>query len=206
MPLNVAATWVGTRALGPGRRSVVWVQGCSFRCQGCVSPEWIPQRPARSVEPETLASELLEDPTITGLTFSGGEPMLQARGLARLVRAARRDRDLTLICFTGFRLERLRARPKDGVAELLAEVDVLIDGLYVAARDDGRGLRGSDNQRIHQLTDRLAGAAELAAGPRRVEIGVTGNEAMLIGVPPAGALAAFDTAVDRVRGLQEVPA
>lgn len=110
-PLNVAATRVGTRALGPGVRSVVWVQGCPFRCAGCVAPEWIPERPARRADPDRLAAELLADPQVTGFTLSGGEPMSQAAGLARLVRRARLLRDVSVVCFTGYRLERLRTRP-----------------------------------------------------------------------------------------------
>jgi anaerobic ribonucleoside-triphosphate reductase activating protein len=201
-PVNIAATWVGTRALGPGRRSVAWVQGCPFRCAGCVAPEWIPDRPATAVRPGDLAELLLADPGVTGLTFSGGEPMMQAAGLAATVRAARRRRPLSLICFTGFRLERLRADPPSaGVADLLAEVDVLIDGVYVAALNDGRGLRGSTNQRVHHLTGRLlAWDAELVRGPRAVEVAVSGPEALLIGVPPAGFVEVFDSAVDRLAG------
>jgi anaerobic ribonucleoside-triphosphate reductase activating protein len=199
--LNVAATWVGTGALGPGRRSVVWVQGCPFRCVGCISPEWIPQRTARLVEPAGLVDELLADSTVTGLTFSGGEPMVQAGGLAEVARLARQARDVSLICFTGFRLEQLLARPPGpGVPRLLEQVDVLIDGPYVAARNDGRGLRGSSNQRIHHLTDRLAASDyDFAGRPRTVEIGTTDREALLIGVPPPDLVAAFDLAVDRVR-------
>ncbi|MFD0684379.1 4Fe-4S single cluster domain-containing protein [Actinomadura fibrosa] len=191
---------MGTRALGPGRRSAVWVQGCPFRCPGCLAPEWIPDRPARRVEPAVLAAELLADPAVTGLTFSGGEPMEQAAGLAETARLARRDRPgLTLICFTGYRLERLRSRPPggggdgDGVAALLGEVDVLIDGQYVAARDDDRGLRGSSNQRVHHLTDRLRDAdAELAGGPRKVEIRVRdAGAALFVGVPSRAIAAAY---------------
>ena len=180
---------------------MVWVQGCPFRCKGCLAPDWIPPRRARLVEPAALAGEVVADPRITGLTFSGGEPMLQAAALAEMVRLARRERDLSLICFTGFRLERLRTRPPEpGVPGLLASVDVLIDGLYVAARDNGRGLRGSDNQQVHHLTNRLAFSGyDFTGGPRMVELDVTGREAMLIGVPPPGALDAFDTAVDRSR-------
>jgi anaerobic ribonucleoside-triphosphate reductase activating protein len=92
--LNIAKTCVGTRALGPGVRSVVWVQGCPFRCQGCIAPEWIPFERAREADPAELASELLADPDVAGLTFSGGEPMRQAAGLARLITIARRQRDL----------------------------------------------------------------------------------------------------------------
>ncbi|WP_329262357.1 radical SAM protein [Streptomyces sp. NBC_01478] len=200
-PLNIAASHVGTRALGPGVRSVVWVQGCPFHCAGCVSPGWIPDRPARQVQPAELAAELLADPRVSGLTLSGGEPMGQAAGLAELVRAAREIRDVSIICFTGHRLERLRTRPPGpGVPALLAAVDVLIDGLYVAALNDGRGLRGSSNQRVHHLTSRLADRGhDFDHGPRTAEIAVSGPEALLIGVPPNGLLNAFDTAVDAVR-------
>ncbi|MFC6880239.1 4Fe-4S single cluster domain-containing protein [Actinomadura yumaensis] len=192
--LNVAETCVGTRALGPGRRSVVWVRGCPFRCPGCLAPEWIPDVPGRPVAPGALAAELLADPEVTGLTFSGGEPMAQAEGLAEVARRARAERPgLSLICFTGYRLETLRRRPpNEGVASLLAETDVLIDGRYVASRNDDRGLRGSSNQRVHHLTGRLRGAdAELNGGPRRVEIRVRDAETLFVGVPSRALAAAY---------------
>lgn len=194
--VRVAETCVGTRALGPGLRSVAWVQGCPFRCAGCIAPDWIPDDPARAVRPDDLAAELLADPGVTGFTFSGGEPMAQALALAGVIRAARQERDVTLICFTGYRFARLRARPPHpGVTELLAQVDVLIDGRYVAGRNDNRGLRGSDNQRVHMLTSRLAGDhAELAGGPRRTEIRLRAHSALLVGVPDRAAQRAFGPA------------
>ena len=192
--LQVAETCVGTRALGPGLRSAAWVQGCPFRCRGCIAPEWIPGRAAREVRPADLAAELLAHPGVTGFTFSGGEPMAQAAGLAEVITIARRRRDLTLVCFTGYRLAELRDRPPGpGVAELLAQTDVLIDGRYVAARNDGRGMRGSSNQQVHMLTGRLAhAAAELAGGPRRAEIRLRGRSALLVGVPGREVAQAFD--------------
>jgi anaerobic ribonucleoside-triphosphate reductase activating protein len=196
--INVAETCVGTRALGPGWRSVVWVQGCPFRCRGCLAPDWIPFRAAREVAPDELAEELLADPGVTGLTLSGGEPMAQADGLAAMVRAARAERELSVICFTGFRRSELAGL--DGAEALLGELDVLIDGRYVRARDDGRGLRGSDNQRIHHLTGRLADAAErLAGGPRRAEVRVRGGEALLVGVPPRPLAEGFTAKGEGVR-------
>jgi pyruvate-formate lyase-activating enzyme len=41
LALNIAATCQATYALGPGLRSAVWVQGCPFRCPGCISPDWV---------------------------------------------------------------------------------------------------------------------------------------------------------------------
>jgi anaerobic ribonucleoside-triphosphate reductase activating protein len=199
--VQVAETCVGTRALGPGLRSVVWVQGCPFSCPGCIAPDWIPQRPARTVRPEDLAAELLADPGVTGLTFSGGEPMAQATALAAVIRAARRIRDVTLICFTGYRLAQLRSSPPDpGGPDLLAQADVLIDGRYVARRNDNAGLRGSDNQRVHLLTERLAGAYdELSGGKRRTEIRLRRDHALLVGVPEAAVARAFEAMAERVQ-------
>lgn len=191
--VQVAEVCVGTRALGPGMRSVAWVQGCPFRCRGCIAPGWIPVRAGRPMRPAELAAELLGHPLVTGFTFSGGEPMSQAAGLAEVIGAARQQRDLTLICFTGYRLADLRARPPNaGVAKLLAQTDVLIDGRYVAARNDGRGLRGSSNQRVHMLTGRLTDAVtELTHGLRRTEIRLSGRSALLVGVPADGVAEAF---------------
>lgn len=184
--LNVASTWPSTTSLGPGTRAVVWVQGCPFQCPGCVSPDWIPFHKAREVTPAVLAKELLADPNVTGLTFSGGEPMMQAAGLAEVIRLARRERDLSLICFSGFKLERLRSRPPSpGVDDLLAEIDVLIDGPYVAALNDNRGLRGSSNQRVHYLTDRLQHSDyDFEGKARQAEVHVHADSVTMVGVPP----------------------
>jgi anaerobic ribonucleoside-triphosphate reductase activating protein len=188
MMLNIAETCGATRALGPGLRAVAWVQGCPFRCRGCVAPDWIPDRPARAMTPEELAAELLANPDVTGLTFSGGEPMEQAAGLAEVARLARAERDVTVLCFTGHRLETLAGRTGPGA--LLAQVDVLVDGRYVASRNDGRGLRGSDNQRIHHLTDRLRGHG-LEDAPRRVEFRLRDDHTLMVGVPTAHVHAAW---------------
>jgi anaerobic ribonucleoside-triphosphate reductase activating protein len=191
--VRVAETCVGTRALGPGFRSAVWVQGCPFRCAGCIAPDWIPADGGRQVPAADLAAELLADSRVTGLTFSGGEPLLQAAALAAVVASARSARDVTLIVFTGFRLsELLRRPPGPGVADLLAAADVLIDGRYVAARNDGRGLRGSDNQRVHLLSGRLRDSyTNLSTGSRRTEIRLRQRSALLVGVPAAPAARAF---------------
>lgn len=195
--LNVAATCALTHTLGPGDRAVVWVQGCPLRCPGCMAPDWIPYRLVRQVSPEELADELMAETKVGGFTFSGGEPMVQAAGLAALIRHARTQRDLSLICFTGMRLEQLRQDPPGpGVEDLLQEIDVLIDGPYVAKHNENRGMRGSANQQIHYLTERLRGAAaQLESGIRHAAIHVREGEALLVGVPPRGLLDGFHLAL-----------
>jgi anaerobic ribonucleoside-triphosphate reductase activating protein len=195
--LNIAATAVGTESLGPGLRSVVWVQGCPFRCQGCLAQDWLAFIPARQVRPEALVDELLGNPYVTGLTFSGGEPMMQAAALARLVRLARKQRDLTVISYSGFTLEQLQHRPPaHGVADLLDQLDVLIDGQYRPALNDNQGLRGSSNQRVHHLSGRLA-QFDFETAPRSVELRLEDGYYLMVGVPPRDLVEPLNQAVSR---------
>lgn len=193
--INVAATCQATKALGPGLRSVVWVQGCPFHCKGCISPEWIPERVNRLVSPAVLAKELLAHPDVNGITISGGEPMQQAAALAETARLIRLHRDVSIICFTGYLYEDLLKTPQaPGVISFLSEIDVLIDGPYIAHLNNFKGLRGSVNQRIIFLTDRLS-AYNLEDTPRAAEINIQEGHAFLVGVPPKGMNSAFNSAL-----------
>ncbi|MBR2318684.1 MAG: pyruvate formate lyase-activating protein [Bacteroidaceae bacterium] len=76
---------------GPGLRLVVFLQGCNFRCLYCANPDTIDPR---GESKETNAEEILhmaisQKPFFGkkgGVTFSGGEPTLQAKELIPLVR------------------------------------------------------------------------------------------------------------------------
>ena len=190
--LNLASVVRQTRALGPGMRAAVWVQGCPLRCAGCISPAWTEARVNRLVSPARLLEETLaNNPQIEGLTLSGGEPFAQPQALAAFLRLARAARpELSVLCFSGFRLENLRRMP--AAAELLEQIDTLIDSPYILSLDDNRGLRGSSNQRVHHLSQRMAGY-DFEHAPRQAEM-YLGTELTLVGVPPRGLLAALDQA------------
>ncbi|MBN2149707.1 MAG: radical SAM protein [Anaerolineales bacterium] len=191
--LNLAAFCPQTRAHGPGLRAVVYVQGCPFRCPGCIAPEWQEQKQAELVNVHDLARRILAEP-VTGLSLSGGEPMLQAGALANLVAILRQERpSLDIICFTGFQLGQLVLSANADIEHLLYLVDVLIDGPYVEALNNNRGLRGSTNQVVHRLTKRSKRLAyDFENSPRQVEIHVYQKGYMLVGVPPGGVLAALE--------------
>jgi anaerobic ribonucleoside-triphosphate reductase activating protein len=197
--LNIAATCIGTHALGPGLRSVVWTQGCPFRCEGCLSPQWIPIIPARQITPEALVAELLSDPAVTGITLSGGEPFLQAAGLAEMLKLARQSRDIDVICFTGYLRSQLEQMSKRSPSHaLLSQLDVLIDGPYIQEMNDNLGMRGSSNQTIHFLTNRLLGF-DFETTPRQSEILVRDGEMLFVGVPPRGVISSV------IQGLDAFP-
>lgn len=183
-PLNIAEICPATRALGPGLRSVLWVQGCPIGCRGCIAQDWIPQVPARLLTPAQAADLLLANPKIEGVTFSGGEPMLQAEGLVALARMLRSRRELHIACFTGYVYENLLlAPPHPGVEGLLREIDVLIDGPYIEKLNTGDTFAGSRNQRVLKLSDRPAPGEGLWV-PRKTEIHIRNGSILAVGVPP----------------------
>lgn len=110
--MNVHATLPASRANGPGRRAVVWFQGCSgMNCPGCWNTRTHHHGIGRSVLPGVLADEIVQQsPDVEGLTVSGGEPMQQAISLMRLlVDIKNRRGDWSIGMFSGYSLAELEA-------------------------------------------------------------------------------------------------
>ena len=136
---------------GEGIRLTVFTQGCPRRCPGCHNPETQPLVGGRTTTVGAVVAELNENPLLTGLTLSGGEPFLQPGALLPLARAAH-ARGLDVWSYTGFTLEELRAQGDTDVDALLEELDVLVDGDYrEELRDLTLHFRGSRNQRVIDL-------------------------------------------------------
>lgn len=153
MQLNLARTLARSAANGPGDRFVIWVQGCPLACPGCWNPDtWSFQR--RNLrDTEELVAEILTVGGIDGVTFTGGEPFMQARALAEVGRAVRKA-DLSVFVFTGYNLDELTS---NAARELLAVTDLLVSGRYLAsARQHGITWQSSSNQEVHFLTGRYA--------------------------------------------------
>ena len=202
---NVAASLRSSNALGPGNRAVLWVMGCNQRCRGCISSEWQSNEPAHWVRIETLAHELLIDnPTVRGITISGGEPMLQASATAAMLRHARQYRAFDVLVYSGYTLEQLLASSMPGVQEFLQEIDVLIDGPYRQDLAVKGQLFGSSNQRIHFLSDRIK-PQDIEYWGHRLELHVTDGQAIMVGIPDACQITAFDSAIDRFLGQENCP-
>ncbi|MBO7499992.1 MAG: radical SAM protein [Fibrobacterales bacterium] len=112
---------------GSGKRFVVWVQGCAFHCNGCWNPDTWSFAKNRLYSVKDLASMILSDETLDGVTFSGGEPFLQAAELTELVREIKRGSRLTIHVFTGFELNELTA---PGARALVELTDTLVYGRF----------------------------------------------------------------------------
>ena len=131
---------------GPGFRTSIYCAGCRHQCPGCHNPQSWAFDAGRDMTVEQLMRIIEADPYTQGVTFSGGDPMYQAAAFAELARQIHRRTQKDIWCYTGFTFEILI---HDDQRELLAEVDVLVDGPFVESLHDPDLLfRGSSNQRL----------------------------------------------------------
>ena len=130
---------------GPGFRTSVYCAGCRHACPGCHNPQSWAFDQGREMSVGEIMRIIDADP-YANVTFSGGDPMYQAAGFAELAREIHRRTNKDIWCFTGFTFESLI---NEDQRELLAEIDVLVDGPFVQSlRDEDLLFRGSSNQRI----------------------------------------------------------
>ena len=138
---------------GPGFRYVIFTQGCPHHCVGCHNPESHPFTGGTPLALETVLAAFDENPLLSGVTFSGGEPFCQAAALLPIAKAMH-ARKKNVVTFTGYTYDALRAMHDPVVDALLSETDILVDGPYIEAeRDLTLRFRGSRNQRVLTLRD-----------------------------------------------------
>jgi anaerobic ribonucleoside-triphosphate reductase activating protein len=155
------------------------MQGCTLGCPGCFNPG-THAAGGEAIDVAALLAEIAATRGLDGLTLSGGEPMQQAPAALALLLGARRL-GLSTLMFSGYTIDELRGQAL-GPA-VLAHLDVLIDGRYVAGDRVGIGLRGSANQQIHVLGRRHTRAEVEATPTAEIRIARDGS-VVLTGVEP----------------------
>lgn len=136
---------------GPGIRFAVFTQGCHHGCPGCHNPHSHDPQGGYDCSTASIMAEIEKNPLLTGVTFTGGEPLLQPKPLVALAEQVKAN-GLHLMIYTGYTLEELRDNPDPDVTTLLALCDVLVDGRYEQSlRDETLLFRGSRNQRMIDL-------------------------------------------------------
>ena len=140
---------------GDGLRVVLWVAGCSHHCRECQNPvTWDPNGglPFTKAEKEEIFRELEKD-YISGITFSGGDPLHPANveevtALAREIKS--RFPDKTIWLYTGSVWEEMLG------LEILNYLDVCVDGEFeIANKELLLHWKGSSNQRVIDVPESL---------------------------------------------------
>ena len=105
---------------------------------------------------------------LEGVTFLGGEPMLQAQGLTVVAQGAQ-SLGLSVMVFSGYTKNELDVLQLPGVDQLIRYTDVLVDGPYeVNLPERNRRWAGSANQQFHYLTTRYDARIESDGEVERV--------------------------------------
>ncbi|OBW95944.1 anaerobic ribonucleoside-triphosphate reductase-activating protein [Gallibacterium salpingitidis] len=141
---------------GEGTRCTLFVAGCTHQCRGCYNQKsW-------SFDAGVFFDQAMEDQIIRdlqdtrirrqGLSLSGGDP-LHPRNVERLLPLVKRVKTecqgKDIWCWTGYQLAELNQQQK----EMLAYIDVLIDGKFIQEQADPSLVwRGSANQIIYRFS------------------------------------------------------
>jgi anaerobic ribonucleoside-triphosphate reductase activating protein len=170
--LNIMGYVDASEVNGPGCRAVVWVQGCLRECPGCFNTQSWSFEINQLISVDHLVEKILNNPRNTGVTFSGGEPFWQAKALATVANKVKAA-GLNVMSFSGFTLENLRSESApDGSAQLLKELDILIDGPFVEslAINSPDSPVSSSNQRVHVFNSALKDSITWASDQMEVHI------------------------------------
>lgn len=98
---------INTSVDGPGTRMTVFMSGCPLRCQYCQNPDTWKMRDGKPVTLEAMIKKVdrykdLFKATHGGITFSGGESMMQPAFVSRVFHAAKEMGVHTCLDTSGF--------------------------------------------------------------------------------------------------------
>lgn len=133
---------------GDGLRVVLWVAGCSHCCKDCQNPiTWDPDGGLFFDEDaKQEIFEQLEHSYISGITFSGGDPLHSANRLdVRNLMSEIKEKypDKTIWLYTGYEWKDIWHYP------MMKYVDVVVDGEFkIDLRDTNLLWKGSSNQNV----------------------------------------------------------
>ena len=160
MSKNIRLAGIAYESLvnGPGIRRVFFAQGCRHNCEGCFNPDTHDFNGGEEKNMDELIEDVLENPMIKGVTFSGGDPLEQADKFAYMAKKFKKN-GLNIWSFTGYTFEYIlnHMNEKKELKDFISNIDVLVDGKFVEnKKEDGIRFRGSTNQRIIDVPKSLA--------------------------------------------------
>ena len=142
---------------GPGMRRVFFSQGCIHKCNGCFNEDTHCFSGGEVRDIDELIKDVLENPMLKGVTFSGGDPLERAQEFSYMAEAFINS-GLNVWSYTGYTFEYIleNMHKRLGWKKLLDNLDVLVDGKFDETKtQDNLKYRGSTNQRIIDVKESL---------------------------------------------------
>lgn len=172
--LDVYKIISNTTVEGPGERFCIWVQGCKKHCEGCWAKETWSFGTGTKYSVDAIFEMIKSTKNIDGVTFLGGEPFEQAQDLGFLAEKIK-ENGLSVVCFTGYTIEELKAKQNSFIDRFLKNIDLLIDGEFQKDKFDlSRPWVGSSNQRYIFLSD-VYNEKQILTYKNKVEMRISQN-------------------------------
>lgn len=156
---------------GPGLRFAIFCQGCPHNCPKCHNQDTHDFSGGYDCDIQKIVNAIEENPLLSGVTFSGGEPSHQPVAFLEIAKKVK-SRGLNIWMYSGYTLEELLSRANSTISDLdnmnenssqtsekneeqvalkglLSLIDVLVDGKFInELKDLTLPFRGSKNQRL----------------------------------------------------------
>ncbi len=133
---------------GPGIRFVVFMQGCELRCLYCHNPEtWNKNLKVIKITPNNLIKKILRFKNYFGkdggVTFSGGEPLLQPKFLIECLKLCKQNDINTVIDTAGVGL--------GNYDEILKYTDLVILDIKATKEEDYKKITGKNMEQFNKF-------------------------------------------------------
>lgn len=115
-----------SKANGPGKRFVIWVQGCKHHCRHCFNPETHAFKTDNLIDTNNIVNMINHRQDICGVTFSGGEPLEFPLAVLEIIKGIKSD--LSTILFSGYTLEEVLSDQDKTI--VMKQCDLSILGRY----------------------------------------------------------------------------
>ena len=135
---------------GPGIRRVLFSQGCLHNCEQCFNQDTHSFDGGELRNMDDIVKDIIENPILRGVTFSGGDPWEQADKFEYIAKELKKN-NINIWSYTGYTYEFIleNMNNRKGWKGLLNNIDVLVDGKFeYKKKDEKLKFRGSSNQRI----------------------------------------------------------
>lgn len=135
---------------GAGFRLVLFTCGCPHRCKNCQNKETWNIKNGVNYDVKDIYEYLNEEINngyFDGITFSGGDPLIQDTELNNLIKLIKENHpNLNIWVYTGYLYEDIADKP------VIKNIDVLVDGKFIEEKQyPKKQYRGSYNQRVLHL-------------------------------------------------------
>lgn len=136
---------------GPGIRTVIFMSGCNLRCLYCHNPEtW--NMCNKNYEAEEIARKIIRNKPYFkrnngGVTFSGGEPLLQSDFIIEVAKILKKENIHIAIDTAGC--------GNGNYEEILKYVDLVILDIKAVKEDDYKKITGKSMDEFNKFKDTL---------------------------------------------------